>query len=465
MKAPGDILEQVLRTIAAHKMLTKGDGVVVAVSGGPDSVALLHILHQLRSRLGIRLHIAHLDHGLRGRDSRADARYVRRMAGRMGLPISMERIQLTPPMEGGLEERARLARYDFLRRTARAAGARRIATGHTADDQAETVLMRLLRGAGSQGLSGIPPVRDQVVRPLIGLRRAQIEAYLRGRRLRPRQDTTNQDRSRLRNRIRQELLPLLEKRYNPGLVEVLNRVAGLEREESEYFTKLARERLKKVSRKASNGKIILDLSDFGDYFSIGEKYLIRELVRQARGDLRGIDHDHLERIFGLILRGATGSRVYLPGGVVVEREPASLFLARSLPKSYEHAVKLPGVHRFPQLGWTFRGQVLKRTAAFRADRGRSELEAHLDWDRLRGPFVLRSRRRGDRFRPLGMRGTRKLSDFFIDRKIPRWQRDEVPLLVGVDGIIWVVGLSIADPFKVTERTTSILWARYIQGSG
>jgi tRNA(Ile)-lysidine synthase len=150
MKAPGDILEQVRRTIAAHKMLKKGDGVVVAVSGGPDSVALLYILHQLSSRLGIRLHIAHLDHGLRGRASRADARYVRHKAGRIGLPISVERIQLTPPLKGGLEERARLVRYAFLHRTAKAAGARRIATGHTAEDQAETVLMRLIRGAGSQ---------------------------------------------------------------------------------------------------------------------------------------------------------------------------------------------------------------------------------------------------------------------------------------------------------------------------
>lgn len=454
-----DLIQQVHQTIETYQMMKKGDRVVVAVSGGPDSVALLHLLWRLGDVLGIDLHVAHLDHGLRGLSSREDARYTRRLARRLGLPITVERIQLAAEPKGSSEDSARLARYAFLERAASRVKARRIATGHTADDQAETVLMRIIRGAGSTGLSGIPPIRGRIVRPLIQLRRHQIEEYLRRRRLRPRRDPTNQDLRYLRNRVRRELIPLLQRRYNPNIVETLNRIGRLEREESDYFRRLSEDLLEALVKKDSNGKIVLDLSSFAGYFNIGGKFLIRELIRKTKGDLRRIEYEHVNRVFRLARAGPVGSRIHLPDGLVVERVAKGLVFRMGLPHPFCEVVELPGENELSSLGLVLRAELVKRKKVPCSPWGRDELEAFVDWARLEGPFVLRTRKPGDRFRPLGMRGTRKLSDYLIDRKVPRTQRDEIPLLVSRTGIVWVIGHGIADPFKVTERTESVLWAR------
>jgi tRNA(Ile)-lysidine synthase len=464
MKILADIHRQVRRTIEAYGMMNRGDRVVVAVSGGPDSVALLYLLWELRRHLGIRLHVAHLDHGLRGADSRRDVRYVRRLARRLGLPVTVKSVRIPLHPDGGIEEAARTVRYGFLAEVAAERRAERIATGHTADDQAETVLMRLIRGAGSEGLAGIPPLRGDIVRPLIEVRRSQIERFLRQRRLRPRQDGTNRQLERLRNQVRWELIPLLERKYQPNIVKILNRIARLESEERDYFRSLAGELLDRRVRSVSKGKIILDLSGFGDYFSIGQKYLLRELIRRLKGDLRGIESHHLEQLIDLARKESLGSRLVLPHAIMVERTQGGLIFVRERSKSFCQRVKLPGVWHLHQPGWTFRSRLIEKDSDFRLPDKKDEYRAFLDWSRMRGPFVFRNRRPGDRFHPLGMGGSRKLSDYFIDRKIPRVLRDDVPLLVGRDGIIWVVGSGIGEPFKVSQSTTWVLSARCSRGA-
>jgi len=454
-----DIIQQVRETIATYQMIEKGDRVLVAVSGGPDSVALLHLLWRLRDTLGIDLHVVHLDHGLRGHSSRQDAQYTRRLARRLGLSSAVQGIQFLTESRGSLEEEARLARYAFFERVASMVKARRIATGHNADDQAETVLMRILRGAGSTGLSGIPPVRGRIVRPLIQVRRCQIEEYLHRRRFHPRRDHTNQQLRYLRNRVRNELIPLLERRYNPKIVEILNRIGQLESEENIYFQKLSQDLLESPSKKDSNGKIVLDLALFADYFNIQGKFLIRELIRRIKGDLRRISFKHVEQVFNLACNGHVGSRIHLPDEIVVERAAKALVFRKGLPQPFCKSVELPGKIEFSALGLALRTELVVKGRIPWPPRVRDQFEAFVDWARLRGPFLLRSRQRGDRFHPLGMSGTRKLSDYLIDRKVPRIQRDEIPLLVGRDGIIWVIGHGIANPFRVTEKTKSVLWAR------
>jgi tRNA(Ile)-lysidine synthase len=459
MKAPDDIRDRMLRTIRAHGMMDRGDRVVVAVSGGPDSVALLYLLVELRRRLGIQLHVAHLDHGLRGDASRADARYTRRLARRLGLPATVERAHLPDRPNGGLEEAARTVRYHFLERVAAEHQARRIATGHTADDQAETVLMRLIRGAGSEGLAGIPAVRSGIVRPLIEVRRPQIERYLRRRRLRPRRDATNLQLDRLRNRVRHELIPLLEGHYQPNIIGILNRIARLEGEERDYFRGRAGKMLQNRAEEVSNAKIMLDLSGFENYFKIVKKYLFRELIGRLKGDLDGIEAVHLEQLTELAERSSMGSRLTLPGGIMAERAGDALILFFHPSEPFCQEVKLPGRAYLEGPGWKFSSRLLEKDRRFRLPAEGDAYQAFFDWSRLRGPYVLRSRRPGDRFRPLGRRGSCKLSDFFIDRKIPRALRDDLPLLAGRDGIIWVVGGEIGEPFKVSKSTTTVLAAR------
>ena len=459
MKAPDDIHYQVLRTIRTCGMMKRGDRVVVAVSGGPDSAALLSLLVELRRRLGIGLHVAHLDHGLRGDDSRGDARYTRRLARRLGLEVTVERVGFPDHPDGGLEAAARRVRYDFLRRVADRQKARRIATGHTADDQAETVLMRLIRGAGSEGLAGIPPVRDRIVRPLIEVRRPQIERYLRCRRLRPRQDRSNLQLDRLRNRVRWKLIPLLERDYQPNIVEVLNRLARLENEERDYFRGRAEELLQDRAERLSGGKIMLDLSGFENYFKIGEKYLFRELIRRLKGDLKGIESLHLEQLTRLAAKESPGSRLTLPDGILAERTQGGLIFVRGSSEPFCRTVKLPGRSYLRGPGLVFRSRLIEKGPHFRLPAQADASRAFFDWARLRGPFILRSRRPGDRFHPLGRKGRCKLSDFFIDRKIPRLCRDDLPLLVGRDGIIWVIGHEIGEPFKVSGSTNTVLSAQ------
>jgi tRNA(Ile)-lysidine synthase len=454
-----DLIEQVRQTIEKFHMLERGDRVLVAVSGGPDSVALLHLLWRLEDVLGIHLHVGHLDHGLRGSSSRGDAQYTRRLARRLELPVTLGRIQLSPGSTGNLEEQARLARYAFLEKVADQIKAQRIATGHQADDQAETILMRILRGAGSAGLSGIPPVRGRIVRPCIQLRRNQIEEYLRRFRLRPRRDDTNLEHHYLRNQIRRELIPLLERSYNPNIIETLNRIGRLESEESAFFEQMSQKLLERLAKKGCNGKIVLDLRSFADYFSIEGKFLIRELIRRTKGDLRRIGFGHLEQVLRLGREGSVGSRVHLPDGIVVERCGQSLIFTKDLPQPFCETVQLPGKNELSSAGWCLTAELVTKSGIPWPPKVRDGYEAFMDWAQVQGPFELRTRRRGDRFRPLGMRGTRKLSDFLIDRKVPRIQRDEVPLLVGRDGIFWIVGHAIADPYKVTDSTRAVLWAR------
>ncbi|MCK4597031.1 tRNA lysidine(34) synthetase TilS, partial [bacterium] len=456
------LIEQVKNTVKARQLLKNGDKVLTCVSGGPDSMALLYLMRELQKDYKIKLAVAHLDHMLRGRQSAGDAAFVKKTAIGLSIPVITEKKdvkRIAGSRRMSAEEAAREVRYDFYRRAAKKTGANKIATGHNADDQAETVLMRILRGAGSTGLSGIPPVRGLIVRPLIQVRRRQIETYLRRHRLRPRQDLTNRELRLLRNRVRRELIPLLEKRYNPNIVETLNRIGRLESEEKAYFQDLSRSLLDTLVKKDLNGKIVLDLSSFADYFNIAGKFLIRELIRSTKGDLRRIGHDHVDLVFRLARDGSVGSRVHLPDGVVVERAAKGLIFRMSLPHPFCRAVELPGKKELTSLGLIWRAELIARGQIPCPPRGRDEFEAFLDWAKLRGPFVLRTRKRGDRFRPLGMNGTRKLSDYLIDRKIPRIQRDEIPLLVGKDGIVWVVGQGIADSCKVTEKTGSVLWVR------
>jgi tRNA(Ile)-lysidine synthase len=233
----------------------------------------------------------------------------------------------------------------------------------------------------------------------------------------------------------------------------------LESEEAAYFRQLCDHLLKTQVKKGSKGKIVLDLGFFADYFNIAGKFLIRELIRKTKGDLRQIGQEHVDRVFALAHDGSVGSRIHLPHGVVVERAAQRLIFRMGLPLPFCETVELPGVNELTAAGLAFRAELLARGRISWPPRGKNQNEAFADWECLRGPFVLRTRRRGDRFQPLGMRGTRKLSDYLIDRKVPRVQRDEIPLLVGRDGIIWVVGHEIADSCKVTKRTRSVLWAR------
>ena len=420
-------------------LLSQGEPLLIGVSGGADSVALLDALVQS----GYRPHVCHLNHQWRGAESDADAEFVRELAGRYGLPATIESRAVA-----GDEDAARQARLKFFESVAARTGIHTLALAHTADDQVETFLLRLLRGAGVAGLVGIWPERQlgslRIIRPLLKVCRAEVVEYLKSRQLTWREDSSNTNRQFLRNRVRHELLPLLARDYNPGIRDVLLRTAEILREEDELLSALA----EAVPIEALRGQPVA---------------LQRRALRRWLGE--ELDFDHIESVRQLALSDSASAEVALPDNVIVFREYDTL---RQATREELAAVtgrwplNLAGETVIGELGVTFVCQSerseesLRATEALRSTQGDRNSE-RFDADALGESVFVRTWEDGDRFQPLGMSGERKLQDFFADEKVPRHRRGRVPLVCAADGrIAWIVGHRIAEPFKVTERTKRVV---------
>lgn len=331
MRAPSlhPVLRQVAEAVRRASLIRPGDAVLVAVSGGADSVCLLTLLHEMRERAlapGIVLRIAHVNYGLRGDESEGDEAFVRDLGANLGVPVSCERAPLMPTSGGTLQSRAREARYAFFRRMLQEQGMTSVATGHTADDQAETVLLWLMRGAGMTGLAGIPVKREgAVVRPLLGVTRQQVLAYLAFRGLSYRSDSSNDRPQYRRNRIRQEVVPVL-RAMNPRIVEVLARGADLLSADAALLEEIEGDEWRAVAQEAASGRVVLD----GDRLAAEPLAMQRRLVKRAlavaRGRATGLTFRHVNDILERVLAGAQGSGLNLPGGLRVERRRALIVM-------------------------------------------------------------------------------------------------------------------------------------------
>jgi tRNA(Ile)-lysidine synthase len=439
--------DQVERTLRRHAMLAGGETVLVAVSGGADSVALLHLLLSLAADWRLRLHVLHVDHRLRP-DSGRDADFVRALGTRLGVPVDVAAVTVDP--RASLEAAARTARYAALEGRATSLGAHRIAVGHTADDQAETVLMRLVQGAGVRGLAGIAPVRGRIIRPLIELRRAALEAELRRAELPWVDDPTNRDPKFLRNRIRHELLPLLSDAYQPEIVGALARVASLARDTIATLDGVARAELERLGA-FGDGAVTLPL----DLLRALPRQLAAEVLRQAAGrlgsraPLRAWAHRGLARALAV----PPPRRPFRLGGVIVEVSGSRARLAvRPLARLAERAVSVPGRTELPEIDRVLEARLVGADA-YEIPREASRVA--FDADELAGPFVVRSRRPGERFVPFGG-AERRLKTLLIDAKVPRWDRDRVPVLEAGGAIVWVAGLRRGAAARVTARTRCVL---------
>ena len=450
--------------------------IVAAVSGGPDSMAMLLLLDRLRGRLDFELHVAHADHGLRGDEAREDARFVECAARDMGLPVSLGRLDVQAIRSGrskSLEEAAREARYAFLAETASAHGASAIAVGHTADDQAETVLMHLVRGSGAAGLAGMPAVShlpaacggEQValVRPLLDFTKAETRAYCHLRGVTPREDSSNSSLDITRNRVRLELMPMLE-RYNPRVREALLRMSASAAHDLDFLAQAARDALRTLEVAGEQGGVAISRAGFGALHPAVQRHLLRLAYRQLAGAAREITHRHVEDMVRLS-SSRTGARIELPGGIRFEVGYETLRLAHggaTPPK----ATPIDGEHELAIPGETCVGGLCVRAELFPPVRDPAAAGSHqavLDADRAGRRLWVRSRRPGDRIAPLGMAGSRKVQDVLVDGKVPAAERDGVPLVVSENGVVWVVGHRMAHWARVrddTERVLRLHFRRY-----
>ena len=472
------ILHTVRHTITEHRMYTRGDAVIVAVSGGPDSVALAHVMLTLAAEYSLRPAIAHLNHGLRGADSERDAEFVISLARQLDMPIYTEKKDVLAFQRSrrlSLEEAGRRLRYDFFEAVSSKYGFNKIALGHHSDDNAELVLINLLRGSGPLGLSGIAPVREgKIVRPLIRLRRADIIKYLAEKKLPFVTDASNTDPAFIRNKIRHHLIPELQTAYNPRIIETINRLGEIMRAENQWFDDALEPVLKQCVSFRTDQKISLALHDFNQLPKAVKRRVIRKAIRGVKNDLRRITLLHVDAILSLIEKDRVSGRLNLPDGILVTRNTAEVTIEKksnvgkqkdcsklqTFSTDYRYPISAAGTVRIKEADVSI--NLCEIDAQDLPDIKETEANvAFFDLDRLLFPLLVRNLRPGDRFSPLGVDGTQKVKKYFINHKIPTAQRRICPLLLSSGNIIWIAGHRIDNAVKVSPQTRRVLKAELL----
>jgi tRNA(Ile)-lysidine synthase len=493
--------QRVLDFIRESRMASAGDRVGVAVSGGADSVALLRLLESLRDELGVALVVIHFDHMLRGVESDRDASFVEELARASGIEFvsAREDVQAAAANNGwNMEEAARRLRYGFFERVLSSGKATCIAVAHTADDQAETVLGHIIRGTGPTGLASIYPIVESpsggaIVRPLLQIRRAELRDYLDERAQAWREDATNADQTRLRARVRAQLLPVLERDFSPRIVQHLGDLARFAREEESFWSALVEDRLAKYAKVTTGAHSELERTQSISardllapiIFGVADEHagaqparalterLIRRLYERVRGDRRELSSRHVEQVIRLAAESTSGKRLRLPGGIAVERVFADITFSRIdqatlqqdraalahetkiAPPSYLYMdmVDLPAsgatMVAVPELSTRFRLKIVDWPL------GESDTKTDtgaFDAGTLRSPLLLRSWRPGDAYRPRGHRQSQKLKQMFQAERVPRHQRVHWPVLESAGQVIWARGMAPAEEFCIRENT-------------
>jgi tRNA(Ile)-lysidine synthase len=436
------LLTKVKKTINQHRMVSRGDRVLVAVSGGPDSVCLLGVLRTLAMDLNLALHVAHLDHMFRGKESADEALFVSKLAEKFEIPVTIEKFDVPAYCrERGLspQEGAREVRYGFLTRVAKTAGASHIATGHTANDQAETFLMRLIRGAGASGLSAIPPARENIIRPLIDITREEVLDYLKETGLAFVTDPSNAKPVYTRNRIRMEVLPVLQ-RFNPRIVTTLAAEAGQLRDEDEaiegYCATLADSIL--VQKEDT---VFVKRNEFNTLPPAFRRRLLIKSADLAGVEPSGLSRQQIDEAMSFMMTAQTGKTMGLLHGLTIGREYDRFVVsAGSGTSDFSHTIIIPGVTVIAELRMEIETWVADRPPEEQEDINYL-WQALFDYDKIGPILTLRNWHPGDWFCPTGMSGkSKKLQDYFVDEKVPRRKRGLVPLLCSGEDILWVTGL-------------------------
>ncbi|MFC2010820.1 tRNA lysidine(34) synthetase TilS [Chloroflexota bacterium] len=457
---------RVLDFIREHHLVSGQHQLLVAVSGGQDSVCLLHILVKLQAELKVELHIAHLNHQLRGTEAEADAQYVSDLAHQLGIPATIGQRDVKAyqtQQRTSLEEAAREVRYSFLSQVAKSIGADRVAVGHTTNDHVETILMHIIRGTGTRGLRGLQPMSRwhstdsslNIIRPLLQVSREETAAHCHNHQFIPRVDASNLLLSSLRNRIRHQLLPELRS-YNPRVDEALLRTAHIAGDDLAFLERESARLWASVAQRQGD-TILLNKEELLQLPSALQRHLLRAAIEELLGTLKDIETRHIEEVMAALTKPA-GKRLSLPGGLVfvIEynqyllcTEAAALSPFPVLRK--EIVIKIPGETLFP--GWCVETTIIDRDQMMENS---NLFIAYLDLDKVGSEVIVRCRQPGDRFQPLGMSQLKRVAEFMIDAKIPRSWRQRIPIVCSHQHILWVIGSRIDDRVKVTENTRRVL---------
>ncbi len=440
--------------VSENDLLAAGDKILIAVSGGPDSVALTLLMDSVKKRFEIELAVFHLDHQIR-KDSSKDTEFVRDLCNQYGIDFYSEKRDVqayAKKKKKSIQDAARKIRYDLLDKTAKRIKADKIATGHQANDQVETFFLRLLRGASMSGLQSIPARRDNIVRPILEFSKKQILDYLKSKGQPYLTDPSNIKPVYFRNRVRNELLPVLEE-LNPAYISVLSKNIRLINEEEKFIKNLAADTSSKLIKK-QNDIVEINLQDFSNLESALKRRVLRKAIFDTKGDLLRIEYKHIETViknydqFGFTLE--------LPGDILIYIDyesiklgPRDSFEPQKVRKSI---VEIGKKVSLKPNGSYFESSLVKKCKS-------APLVVCLDYDKIKPPLVIRNRETGDRFKPLGAKGTKKLQDFMVDKKIPKFSRDSIILVEDREKILWIAGYEIDERARIENRTKKILQLR------
>jgi tRNA(Ile)-lysidine synthase len=478
-----NFIDSIRKTISDHDMLQPGDSVLVAVSGGPDSVALLHVMLELSDVFSLNLGIAHLNHSLRGRESDRDAVFVELMAKRLNLPVYISKKDVRKYQKEkrlSPEDAARRVRYSFFYETAESHGFTKIALGHHADDNAELVLMNILRGSGHRGMSGIPPLRGgltdekAIIRPLIKSTRDEILFFLKKQGLKYVIDRSNYDTSLLRNRIRRNLIPELKKNYNPEIIQALNRLAAIIRAEENWIDNLTNSILEKNCLPAQDNNLNLSIPGLTGLDIAALRRITRKGIQKIKGGLKRITFSHINSIIKLLKCGPSLWSLDLPDRIRIRRKYDTLIISKEknplretipdinineLP-AFEYIISQPE-QESPFFLFLDRLNIYMKFSIidivnFKDITAHGRETAFLDMEALDFPLTIRNIKPGDRFYPLGLQGSQKVKKYFINQKTDKTKRAHTPVLLSLDRIIWLVGHRIDESVKIKHSTRQAL---------
>ena len=453
------IFEKTLSTIKKYNLIEKGDKIVLGLSGGPDSVCLLHILNRLREVLDIEVYAAHLNHQIRGLEAQQDALYVSQLCESLGVTFFVKSInvpQYCKDNKLSLEEGARKLRYEMFFEIKESLNANKIAIAHNMNDQAETVLMRMMRGTGLQGLKGIDYIRDGVIiRPILDIERSEIEAYCEEHKLNPRIDSTNLESIYTRNKIRLELIPYMKENFNSNVTESIVRMSNSLKCDNEFIEEEALKQFRNISC-INEGNLEIKIEKFKNLHKSLKSRIIRHGIKNVLGDTNFIDQKHIEEVIDLEGENKIDKRIVLPRGLFVYRQKGKLlFTTKEIVYEeieFSHKVPKNGIVKIDEANLIIETEVMpiNKYKALKRDKS----SKWFDCNKIKGGIIVRSRKSGDKIK-LSM-GSKKLKQLFIDLKIPKEERCKVPILHDDNGILCVGNFRDSEQYKVDETTKEVL---------
>lgn len=453
------VFEKVLSTIDKHNLIEDGDKIVLGISGGPDSVCLLHILNRLKEKLDIELYVAHLNHQIRGIEAQKDALYVADICEKMGITYFLKSIDVPKYCKDNglsIEEGARKLRYEMFNEIKQKTKSNKIAIGHNLNDQAETVLMRIMRGTGLQGLRGIEYSRENgIIRPLLDVERKEIEDYCEIHNLNPRIDESNLENIYTRNKIRLELIPYMKDNFNTNLIESIVRMSNNLRTDSDYIESDAEEKFKNICKVISDS-VEVDINSFNKLHNAIKVRVLRKGIKSILGDTNFIDQKHIDDVMEFESESKINKMLTLPRGVFVYRRKNSILLTTTeiVDEEIEFSYNIPsnGFVKIKEINYIIETQTM---TIDRYKNGKvDKMSRGFDFNKIKGGIVIRNRQQGDKIKLAG--GTKKLKDLFIDLKIPREERCKVPVITDEEGILQVGEYKSSENYKIDENTKEVL---------